>query len=224
MADTANKKALYLILFLHQTTTATTEELPRTSCILFFFYIKPQPPGLGGLSRSVVSYSFSTSNHNKPAVFHFLHRVVSYSFSTSNHNLGFLSAWFIGCYLLVDHIKSFRRIPKKWLLMNFWQDTKKVLIVAVILIWLSQLFHKNSWCHWTACRLQTKCWPCRLPVSRIALSWYAHPYSLLKDNVWHTRKTASSRIRLFRVTFWIELHPSFPFWSWQANQKIQKAT
>ena len=61
------------------------------SCILFHFYIKPQPrlPLLPILH--VVSYSISTSNHNiLPAIPEPLY-VVSYSISTSNHNIIMLS-------------------------------------------------------------------------------------------------------------------------------------
>ncbi len=78
---------LYLIPFLHQTTThwATCFGKMRCilfhfyikpqhcyidckvqrSCILFHFYIKPQQSWLYGTIDYVVSYSISTSNHNK---------------------------------------------------------------------------------------------------------------------------------------------------------------
>ena len=56
-------------------------------CILFHFYIKPQPVAEFGPEHFVVSYSISTSNHNTAKIKTFLRKVVSYSISTSNHNL-----------------------------------------------------------------------------------------------------------------------------------------
>ena len=77
---------LYLILFLHQTTTDTFILLFIRSCILFCFYIKPQRGGSRVGAISVVSYSVSTSNHNYFPSQTYLGGVVSYSVSTSNHN------------------------------------------------------------------------------------------------------------------------------------------
>ena len=78
---------LYLIPFLHQTTTRIClfseargcilfhfyikpqrffcAYLQRLGCILFHFYIKPQPRREQVYGRFVVSYSISTSNHNR---------------------------------------------------------------------------------------------------------------------------------------------------------------
>ena len=55
---------LYLIPFLHQTTTINLLSLNCPSCILFHFYIKPQLFFLAPIKTLVVSYSISTSNHN----------------------------------------------------------------------------------------------------------------------------------------------------------------
>ena len=55
---------LYLIPFLHQTTTSTNVNFPASRCILFHFYIKPQPHTMIKALCVVVSYSISTSNHN----------------------------------------------------------------------------------------------------------------------------------------------------------------
>ena len=55
-------------------------------CILFHFYIKPQLKLQQQSQQFVVSYSISTSNHNKSVVNALLTAVVSYSISTSNHN------------------------------------------------------------------------------------------------------------------------------------------
>ena len=56
-------------------------------CILFFFYIKPQHCRILAINIIVVSYSFSTSNHNSRRTSLLPPPVVSYSFSTSNHNI-----------------------------------------------------------------------------------------------------------------------------------------
>ena len=55
---------LCLILFLHQTTTSTALWILRCGCVLFYFYIKPQPTLTCKNTIKVVSYSISTSNHN----------------------------------------------------------------------------------------------------------------------------------------------------------------
>ena len=100
---------LYLIPFLHQTTTLLSlclhikscilfhfyikpqlfyaQSKSNNCCILFHFYIKPQLLALFSFGSPVVSYSISTSNHNSLIVFTLAVAVVSYSISTSNHNL-----------------------------------------------------------------------------------------------------------------------------------------
>ena len=55
---------LYLIPFLHQTTTRIKISQNDLRCILFHFYIKPQQVAKSTRSSEVVSYSISTSNHN----------------------------------------------------------------------------------------------------------------------------------------------------------------
>ena len=55
---------LYLIPFLHQTTTKCDGKLRILCCILFHFYIKPQHLASMDVFQVVVSYSISTSNHN----------------------------------------------------------------------------------------------------------------------------------------------------------------
>ena len=77
---------LYLIPFLHQTTTIQDPRHPQTGCILFHFYIKPQPFPSQSAGFAVVSYSISTSNHNSVGCILCCLFVVSYSISTSNHN------------------------------------------------------------------------------------------------------------------------------------------
>ena len=77
---------LYLIPFLHQTTTLVSRAIAKLGCILFHFYIKPQQAGGSRHKSGVVSYSISTSNHNLYQNTAQNLSVVSYSISTSNHN------------------------------------------------------------------------------------------------------------------------------------------
>ena len=56
------------------------------SCVISFFYIKPQRPTRNGYSKTVVLYLSSTSNHNNWIVILSHTCVVLYLSSTSNHN------------------------------------------------------------------------------------------------------------------------------------------
>ena len=60
-----------------------------SSCIILLFYIKPQLNTVLTTSKGVVSFFFSTSNHNKIAERCYFFSVVSFFFSTSNHNCSF---------------------------------------------------------------------------------------------------------------------------------------
>ena len=82
----AQLHSLYLIPFLHQTTTDEIKHAVRACCILFHFYIKPQRFASSICPFLVVSYSISTSNHNSALEMDIPDVVVSYSISTSNHN------------------------------------------------------------------------------------------------------------------------------------------
>ena len=62
--EPVNYELLFLILFLHQTTTERVWLCRSSRCFLFYFYIKPQLLAPVGLNLTVVSYSISTSNHN----------------------------------------------------------------------------------------------------------------------------------------------------------------
>ena len=77
---------LYLIEFLHQTTTFLKSIAPSCRCILLNFYIKPQRATVSGGGSTVVSYWISTSNHNVVRHRQSPFVVVSYWISTSNHN------------------------------------------------------------------------------------------------------------------------------------------
>ena len=91
---------LYLIPFLHQTTTPPRYIHSCDSCILFHFYIKPQQVFELEVKGFVVSYSISTSNHNRTARFNRQGSVVSYSISTSNHNVSVGDTTSILLYLI----------------------------------------------------------------------------------------------------------------------------
>ena len=83
---TAGFRKLYLIVFLHQTTTRCLRLRLRCYCILSSFYIKPQHWRCGQVGSAIVSYRLSTSNHNRHV--HLIKGIVivSYRLSTSNHN------------------------------------------------------------------------------------------------------------------------------------------
>ena len=113
---------LYLIPFLHQTTTSNPRDVQTLGCILFHFYIKPQhaltaqassygcilfhfyikPQRFSSATSCqwVVSYSISTSNHNFLLHGKSINTVVSYSISTSNHNEERIHAFFVPLYLI----------------------------------------------------------------------------------------------------------------------------
>ena len=100
---------LYLIEILHQTTTVHHALLPLRCCILSKFYIKPQPSEEFVNFWRVVSYRNSTSNHNHFRLVCILVLVVSYRNSTSNHN------WksFIVCNLVLYLIEILHQTTTK---------------------------------------------------------------------------------------------------------------
>ncbi len=100
------EKMLYLIPFLHQTTTTNCSSTLILSCILFHFYIKPQHiPDTYVDDLSCILFHF----YIKPQPFFYIYRyilVVSYSISTSNHNLWRIRHYFQAHYHL-NHILIF---------------------------------------------------------------------------------------------------------------------
>ena len=92
---------LYLIVFLHQTTTRVVWYKIQNYCILSSFYIKPQPCLSLRLHLYIVSYRLSTSNHNCRVVGSACNLIVSYRLSTSNHNM-------LCVFLNYRHIVSYR--------------------------------------------------------------------------------------------------------------------
>ena len=55
---------LYIVLFLHQTTTVRSDRKELSSCISYYSYIKPQPIILRNQLLYVVYRTIPTSNHN----------------------------------------------------------------------------------------------------------------------------------------------------------------
>ena len=84
---------LYIVRFLHQTTTAALKVIFFCSCISSVSYIKPQPLGASFRKRTVVYRPFPTSNHNHQLNQLKQLRVVYRPFPTSNHNRLSVQAW-----------------------------------------------------------------------------------------------------------------------------------
>ena len=86
--STKKRCLLYIILFLHQTTTLGRIILPATCCISYYSYIKPQPGLNPQLANVVVYHTIPTSNHNLYVLIVFMVYVVYHTIPTSNHNCG----------------------------------------------------------------------------------------------------------------------------------------
>ena len=77
---------LYIVLFLHQTTTQNVEFYFVPCCISYYSYIKPQPPLQTAAFTRVVYRTIPTSNHNLACSNLDLLHVVYRTIPTSNHN------------------------------------------------------------------------------------------------------------------------------------------
>ena len=77
---------LYIILFLHQTTTTSTAPISCARCISSYSYIKPQRAHSELHRRKVVYHPIPTSNHNHCLVPETVDGVVYHPIPTSNHN------------------------------------------------------------------------------------------------------------------------------------------
>ena len=79
--------SLYIVLFLHQTTTILNLQMFLLCCISYYSYIKPQQINFKLDFPRVVYRTIPTSNHNNEH-FEFNPNVVVYrTIPTSNHNL-----------------------------------------------------------------------------------------------------------------------------------------
>ena len=77
---------LFIILFLHQTTTRHPLQRFRECCLSSCSYIKPQRASSAGHRGKVVYHLVPTSNHNCRAMKMKLTKVVYHLVPTSNHN------------------------------------------------------------------------------------------------------------------------------------------
>ena len=82
----ARSFSLYIVLFLHQTTTQARRPLHRGRCISYYSYIKPQRFLCLGFFLLVVYRTIPTSNHNNTCHHHCYGSVVYRTIPTSNHN------------------------------------------------------------------------------------------------------------------------------------------
>ena len=69
LTNLVNTYGLFLILYLHQTTTVQASLSSFKGCFLSCIYIKPQLNSVNGTANIVVSYLVSTSNHNAIAIY-----------------------------------------------------------------------------------------------------------------------------------------------------------
>ena len=77
---------LYIVLFLHQTTTDTDYDYTDYRCISYYSYIKPQLARPWSLRWRVVYRTIPTSNHNFSSYCCVAGSVVYRTIPTSNHN------------------------------------------------------------------------------------------------------------------------------------------
>ncbi len=77
---------LYIVLFLHQTTTARFDDEAKECCISYYSYIKPQLRPESTCLISVVYRTIPTSNHNSEYGPTTYRPVVYRTIPTSNHN------------------------------------------------------------------------------------------------------------------------------------------
>ena len=119
---------LYLIEFLHQTTTMGPIISIPFSCILLNFYIKPQLLGAGGSRYSVVSYWISTSNHNGCPPYSCYHQLYLIEFLHQTTTLFRCALYRSSCILLNFYIK-----PQLF--------TWRYMLRAVVSYWISTSNH-----------------------------------------------------------------------------------
>ena len=94
---------LYIVLFLHQTTTRKLKHRKMVCCISYYSYIKPQQWNQFIVGTDVVYRTIPTSNHNYQGTHYHADWVVYRTIPTSNHNrlllLEFVSKLYIVLFL-----------------------------------------------------------------------------------------------------------------------------
>ena len=134
---------LYLIPFLHQTTTINGCFSSATCCILFHFYIKPQPfAAVLNITICCILFHFYIKPQLLPSA-SATQMVVSYSISTSNHNR------------LLRH-----KQPKRLYLIPFLHQTTTLLCQKnnARMLYLIPFLHQTTTC----CRLLARSKGCIL--------------------------------------------------------------
>ena len=92
---------LFIILFLHQTTTYICASASSKGCLSSCSYIKPQRRLASPAEASVVYHLVPTSNHNAGYVPLLLCLVVYHLVPTSNHNLPDLHGWRFELFIIL---------------------------------------------------------------------------------------------------------------------------
>ena len=93
--------SLYIVLFLHQTTTSGYETRREVRCISYYSYIKPQPSlWFWGKTNGCISY-YSYIKPQLQRVWPFNLSVVYRTIPTSNHNWGFVKGFTTKLYIVL---------------------------------------------------------------------------------------------------------------------------
>ena len=148
---------LYIVRFLHQTTTHGFVILVASGCISSVSYIKPQHVYKGHSANSVVYRPFPTSNHNKFCDSSILGRVVYRPFPTSNHNcipLHVKSSLLYIVRFLHQTTTGFPSKPgKPWLyIVRFLHQTTtdRFSLMASSMLYIVRFLHQTTTDHTTA--------------------------------------------------------------------------
>ncbi len=92
---------LYIVLFLHQTTTSPGGNSRLLCCISYYSYIKPQPINNYRRINEVVYRTIPTSNHNSLIEYVTLEGVVYRTIPTSNHNPKYMRKLWFWLYIVL---------------------------------------------------------------------------------------------------------------------------
>ena len=129
---------LYLIVFLHQTTTAKRAALIRLNCILSSFYIKPQLLIGRNVRPGIVSYRLSTSNHNLLSLLNVILKLYLIVFLHQTTTVKILPLRKSGLYLIVflhqttTLCSKFRHWSELYLIVFLHQTTTIFKLVLII--------------------------------------------------------------------------------------------
>ena len=92
---------LYIIMFLHQTTTVASQLSASASCILSCSYIKPQLYAYSLRFPRVVYYHVPTSNHNQTLIVHNIYRLYIIMFLHQTTTVTAMSFQFLSLYIIM---------------------------------------------------------------------------------------------------------------------------